>query len=220
MRKISENAAEGERRDAVETGGRLVQEKEARFHEELHGHAQTLTLTAGETFPQSASDRCVLTVFQTDLDDHFVHPLELFVSAHFGRETKESCIPQRLLHREVGEQQIILVAKLAQSAPTNQRAEHKNVGGYVYLHDISGHFLQERPVVFLAVYHLVTFALRLGQAARKHVHQARLFVCGPQSKQGVQKKKELPAVDTPIVFVDAHIFPHSIGNAISVFRVR
>jgi len=109
MGEVSQNAAEGESGDAIETGGGLVQEEETRLHEKLHGHAQTLALSAGNALLQRTAYGCVLAVLETDLDNDLVHPLELVVSAHLGGKTQERRISQRLLHREVGEQQIVLV---------------------------------------------------------------------------------------------------------------
>jgi hypothetical protein len=58
--------------------------------------------------------------------------------------------------------------------------------------------------------------------AKRHASMFIKLVCSCAAHKVSKgsKKKELSAVDTPIVFVDAHIFPHSIGNAISVFRVK
>lgn len=87
----------------VETRGRFVEEEQGRPGEQLHSNGGPLTLTAGES-----GHRCVGVLLDLVLTDVLLDPAGAFRCSDVDEKPQQGCIFQRLAHRELRVDHVVL----------------------------------------------------------------------------------------------------------------
>lgn len=92
----------------VKAAGGLVEEEEARAHEELERDADTALLTAADPAEVPVANDSVGAVLEAHFDDGALHERTLVLPRHLVRQPQQRRVAYRLPHRQRPDQVVVL----------------------------------------------------------------------------------------------------------------